>query len=110
MKEENFNEREYASLERRLRNADLSADSRVKDVLKARLLSKARRPALRVPVFAWLAPVFAVAALFFLLGPRRAAAPAGSAANSGYSYSMPDDAYGECGRRGLAGGAEPARF
>ena len=88
---------EFAGLEARLRGADLSADSRVRYALKARLLARARRPERRLPVFAWFVPAFAAAALFFMFGPRKAAV----APVYGYSYDMPDDGYGDCGRRGL---------
>ncbi len=109
MKEENLNEGEFAGLAQRLRGADLSADSRVKDVLKARLLVRARRPERRVPVLAWLVPAFAAAALFVTFGPRpEPAAPALTAAAS--PYSLPDDGYGPCGRRGLGDFQAAERF
>ncbi len=109
MKEENLDEREFAGLERRLRSADLSADSRVKDVLKARLLARARRPPRRVPVLAWLAPAFAAAALFVIFGPRPEPAPAALTAAAS-PYSLPDDGYGPCGRRGLGDFQSAERF
>lgn len=109
MKDENSDEREFAGLERRLRGADLSADSAVKDVLKARLLARARRPERRVPVLAWLAPAFAAAALFVTFGPRPQ--PQASALTAGASpYSLPDDGYGLCGRRGLGDFMASDRF
>lgn len=102
--------KEFGGLAERLRRTDFSRESRVKDTLRESLLDRAQRPRRRVSALAWLLPAAAAAGLFFLFGPRRAPeAPAG-AAYGGYSYSMPDDAYGECGRRGLAGGQEPARF
>lgn len=109
MKEENIDEREFAGLERRLRGADLSADSSVKDSLKARLLARARRPERRVPVLAWLVPAFAAAALFVTFGPRPAVPPAEPAAAAS-PYSLPDDGYGPCGRRGLGDFMASERF
>lgn len=109
MKEENLDEREFAGLEHRLRSADLSGDSRVKDALKARLLAKARRPARRVPVFAWLAPAFAAAALFVTFGPRPEP-PQAALTASASPYSLPDDGYGPCGRRGLGDFMASERF
>lgn len=110
MKEENLDEREFAGLERRLRGADLSVDSRVKDVLKARLLAKARRPVRRVPVLAWLVPAFAAAALFVTFGPRPEPALVELAAVAASPYSLPDDGYGPCGRRGLGDFQASERF
>ncbi|OGR77101.1 MAG: hypothetical protein A2X32_07420 [Elusimicrobia bacterium GWC2_64_44] len=112
MKEENLDGKEFAGLELRLRSADLSADSAVKDALRARLLARARRPE-RLPVFAWLAPAFAAAALFVTFGPRpgnapAAALPALTAAAS--TYGLPDDGYGPCGRRGLGDVLASERF
>ncbi|HCC46648.1 MAG TPA: hypothetical protein DEQ38_00795 [Elusimicrobia bacterium] len=109
MKEENFDEKEFAGLERRLRSADLSGDSSVKDVLKARLLARARRPGRRLPVFAWLAPAFAAAALFVTFGPRPEPQPAALTAGAS-PYSLPDDGYGPCGRRGLGDFQASERF
>ena len=109
MKVENLDEREFAGLERRLRSADLSADSSVKDALKARLLAKARRPERRVPVFAWLGPAFAAAALFVTFGPRPEPARTEPAAAAS-PYSLPDDGYGPCGRRGLGDFMASERF
>jgi len=109
MKEENFDEREFAGLERRLRGADLSADSPVKDALKARLLAKARRPERRVPVFAWLVPAFAAAALFVTFG-QRPEPPRTEPAAAASPYSLPDDGYGPCGRRGLGDYMAAERF
>ncbi len=110
MKEENIDEREFAGLERRLRNADLSADSPVKDALKARLLAKARRQERRVPVFAWLVPAFAAAALFVTFGPRPEPARSEPTAAAASPYSLPDDGYGPCGRRGLGDYMAAERF
>lgn len=109
MKEENSEEKEFDGLARRLRGADLSADSRVKDVLKARLLAKARRPERREPVLAWLVPAFAAAALFVTFGPRPEPAPAALTAAAS-PYSLPDDGYGPCGRRGLGDFQAAERF
>ncbi|HAN04448.1 MAG TPA: hypothetical protein DCW72_05950 [Elusimicrobia bacterium] len=109
MKEENFDEREFAGLERRLRSADLGADSRVKDALKARLLARARRPARFVPLFAWLMPAFAAAALFVTFGPRPEP-PRAEPAASASPYALPDDGYGPCGRRGLGDFMASERF
>jgi hypothetical protein len=109
MKEENSDEKEFDGLARRLRGADLSADSRVKDVLKARLLAKARRQERRVPVLAWLVPAFAAAALFVTFGPRPEPAPAALTAAAS-PYSLPDDGYGPCGRRGLGDFQAAERF
>lgn len=109
MKEENIDEREFAGLERRLRGADLGSDSSVKDALKARLLAKARRPERRMPVFAWLVPAFAAAALFVTFGPRPEP-PATEPAAEASPYSLPDDGYGPCGRRGLGDYTASERF
>ena len=96
---------EFAGLEARLRGADLAADSRVRNALKARLLA-ARRPGRRVPELAWLLPAFAAAALFFMFCPRKAA----EAPGYGYSYGLPDDGYAACGRRGLEDFGAGERF
>lgn len=108
MKEEYLDEREFDGLARRLRGADLSADTPVKHALKARLLA-ARRPERRVPVFAWLVPAFAAAALFVTFGPRPAAPRAEPAAVAS-PYGLPDDGYGPCGRRGLGDYMAAERF
>lgn len=108
MKEDHLDEREFSSLARRLRGADLSADSRVKDALKARLLA-ARRPSRRVAIFAWLVPAVAAAALFVIFGPRPEPPRAAPAASSPL-YSLPEDGYGPCGRRGLGDFMASERF
>jgi len=88
---------EFNGLAARLRGADLSADSLVREPLKERLLARAGRGERRLPLFAWLLPAAAAAALFFVLGPRKAMeTPAYTS-----SYSLPDDGYAQCGRRGL---------
>lgn len=99
---------EFAGLEARLRGADLSADSRVRYALKARLLPKARRPERRLPALAWLVPVFAAAAALLLWPRGGREVPVSLAAAPG--YEMPDDGYAECGRRGLGEAAASARF
>lgn len=110
MKEEIFDGKEFAGLELRLRSADLSADSAVKDALRARLLARARQPE-RLPVFAWLAPAFAAAALFVAFGPRPGTAPGAPALTAAAStYGLPDDGYGPCGRRGLGDVLASERF
>jgi hypothetical protein len=88
---------ELSRLEARLRRADFSGESQVRDVLKERLLDpQARRR--RTPVLAWLVPAAAAAALLVMFAPRhKAPAPAAQ----GASYSLPDDGYGACGRQGL---------
>lgn len=108
MKEEDLGG-ELAGLEARLRSADLADDSRVRYALKARLLARARRPERRLPVFAWLAPAFAAAALFVTFGPRPAA-PRTEPAALASPYGLPDDGYGLCGRRGLGDYGAAERF
>lgn len=84
-------------LEQKLRRADFSGESRVRDTLRERLLDPEARPRRRAPALAWLVPAAAAAALLLVFSPRHKPAPAAY----GQSYSLPDDGYGACGRRGL---------
>ncbi|MDA8132288.1 MAG: hypothetical protein M0011_12365 [Elusimicrobia bacterium] len=104
MKEE-LDSGEFAGLERKLRAADLSADSGLKEELRARLLARGRSER-RTPVLAWLLPVFAAAALLLFFAPRSAR----QAAAPDYSYGLPDDGYAQCGRRGLGDYQAAERF
>lgn len=96
--EEEFG-KELEGLARRLRSADFSAESGVREELRGRLLARAGRPA-RSWRLAWLLPaaVAAAAALFMLDVRRRPAPPADSGAAG---YNLPSDGYGQCGRQGL---------
>jgi len=101
--------KEFGDLAGRLQKADFSGESRVKNVLRERLLDRVERPRRRVPVFAWALPAAAAAALFIMFGPRHKTAapelPAYAAA-----YNLQDDGYGPCGRRGLADYNASGRF
>lgn len=97
---------EFSALARRLKDADLSADSRVKEGLRARLLARAARPSRRMPVFAWLLPAAAAAALFIIFGTRKVM----ETPVSGPSYVLPDDGYAQCGRQGLGDYLAGSRF
>ncbi len=94
---------EMCRLERKLRRADFSGESLVKDTLKRSLIDREERPRRRVPALAWLVPAAVAAALLVVFAPRhRKAAPAAPEAVSYASaYSLPDDGYGACGRMGL---------
>lgn len=92
--------KEFGGLADRLRRADLSAESRVRNTLRESLLDRGEARRRRVPAYAWLLPAVAAAALFVMFGPgRESAAPATAAPAS--SYGLPDDGYGACGRMGL---------
>lgn len=88
---------EFPGLAERLRRADFSGESRVKDVLKERLLAQAGRRSRGSP-FMWLLPAAALAAALLVLNVRREPLPAGTPAAS---YNLFSDGYGECGRQGL---------
>ncbi len=99
--------KEFGGLADRLRRADLSGESRVRNTLRESLLDRAESRRRRVPAYAWLLPAAAAAALFVMFGPgRRPAEPAGSFA----SYALPDDGYAQCGRRGLGDYLAESRF
>lgn len=101
--------KEFGGLPDRLRRADFSGESRVKNTLRESLLDRAERPRRRLPVLAWLVPAAAAAALFFMFGPRpRKAAPREFTASA--AYSLPDDGYAQCGRRGLGDYLADSRF
>jgi hypothetical protein len=92
---------EFGGLADRLKRADLSGESRVREPLRARLLARAERKERRVPAFAWLAPAFAAAALFVMFGPRPQRPAVPEAVTAAAAYALPDDGYGPCGRMGL---------
>jgi len=86
---------EFGGLAGRLAKADFSGESRVREGLRARLLERGAGRSWRAW---WLLPAAAAAALLLMVNVgRRAPQPAGQ----GPSYSLPDDGYGACGRRGL---------
>lgn len=98
---------EFSALARRLRGADLSADSAVRETLKTRLLARGARPARRIPFYAWLLPAAAAAAaLFLVLAPHKTAESPAYAA----SYGLQDDGYAQCGRQGLGDHLAGSRF
>jgi len=99
-------EEEFPGLAARLRRADLSGESRVKDALKERLLAKAERRTRRSP-FVWLLPAAALAAVIITLAVRHEPLPAGALAAS---YNLPSDGYDECGRQGLEDYLSGSRF
>ena len=101
--------KEFGGLAERLRRTDLSGESRVKNTLRTSLLDRAERPRKRVPALAWLLPAAAAAGLFFMFGPRpEKAAPEATAYAS--AYSLQDDGFGACGRRGLDDYQAEGRF
>jgi hypothetical protein len=90
----------------RLKRADFSGESRVKDVLRESLLGRAERQSRR-SAFAWLVPAAvlaaaAVAAVTLWPVPRHGAAAA--------AYNLASDGYGECGRQGLEDYMAEGRF
>ncbi len=93
--EEDF--KDFSGLAGRLKRADFSGESRVRDTLKGSLLDRAERRGRRRP-FVWLLPVAALAAVLLMVNVRQKplAAPAPAA-----SYNLTADGYGECGRQGL---------
>jgi hypothetical protein len=97
---------EFPGLDARLRRADFSGESRVKDSLKERLLAKAEKRSGRRPVM-WLLPAAALAAALIVMNVRRET-PRGEAPAA--SYNLPTDGYGECGRQGLADYMAGERF
>ncbi|MHB0995558.1 MAG: hypothetical protein ACYC2I_04225 [Elusimicrobiales bacterium] len=99
--------KEFGGLADRLRRADLSGESRVRNTLRESLLDRAESRRRRVPAYAWLLPAAAVAALFVMFGPGpKPAEPPGPFA----SYALPDDGYAQCGRRGLGDHLAESRF
>jgi len=62
-----------------------------------------------VPALAWLLPAAAAAGLFFMFGPRPQKAEPEYAAYAA-AYSLPDDGFGPCGRRGLEDYRTEGRF
>ncbi|OGR64801.1 MAG: hypothetical protein A2X31_02695 [Elusimicrobia bacterium GWB2_63_22] len=102
--------KEFGGLAERLRRTDLSGESRVRNTLRESLLDRAERPRRRVPALAWLLPAAAAAAaLFFIVGPRPEKAAPEPAAYAA-AYSLPDDGFGACGRRGLDDYQAEGRF
>lgn len=100
--------RQFSNLARRLKRPDFSGESRVKDVLRGSLLDPSTRRRRGFPVFAWLVPAAAAAAVLVMVSLRhnKAAAPAYTSA----SYTLPDDGYGPCGRQGLGDYLAAERF
>ena len=99
--------KEFPGLADRLRRADFTGESRVRDVLKKRLLAKAEKRSRRY-AFIWLLPAAAaLAAALLMVNVRHRPLPG---AESGASYRLPSDAYSECGRQGLADYTEVGRF
>ncbi len=90
---------ELEGLARRLRSADFSGESGVREGLRRRLLAKAERPARRWRL-AWLLPAAAAAAAALLmLDVRHRPGPPADSGASG--YNLFSDGYGACGRQGL---------
>jgi hypothetical protein len=100
--------KQFSSLARRLKRADYSGESRVRDTLKTSLLDRSERRRRRFPVLAWLAPV-AVAAAVLLMVDLRHKKPEAPVYTSA-SYNLPDDGYGQCGRQGLGDYQAAGRF
>jgi len=100
--------REFSGLAGRLRRADFSGESRVKDLLKESLLAGAERRGSRNP-FVWLVPAAALAAALIVVVNVRHNKPLPAPA-PGASYSLPSDGYGECGRQGLGDYMAEGRF
>jgi len=101
---------EFTGLAGLLGRIDPSAQSRVRDSLKERLLNRAAERARPRP-FArlWLLPAAAaVLAALFLTTDIRRGAPAAAAYLP--SYDVPSDGYAECGRRGLGNYLSETRF
>jgi len=97
---------EFPGLAERLRRADFTGESRVKDVLKERLLAKAEKQGRR-SVFVWLLPAAALAAALIVVNVRHKQLPEGAQAAS---FALPSDGYGACGRQGLADYMAEERF
>lgn len=89
---------EFPGLAERLRRADFTGESRVKDALKERLLAKAEKRGRR-GAYLWLVPAAALAAGLIMLNVRHKPAADGAQAAS---YNLPYDGYGACGRQGLS--------
>jgi hypothetical protein len=101
--------KEFAGLARRLKRSSFSNESRVKDTLRGSLLDRQERRRRRgFPVFAWLVPAAAAAAVLLMVNLRhnKPEAPVYTAA----SYTLPDDGYGQCGRQGLGDYQAEGRF
>lgn len=99
--------REFPGLAERLGRADFSAESRVKDALKASLLGRAERRSRRAPLL-WALPAAAVfAAALILVNVRHKPLPEVA---PGVSYNLASDGYGDCGRQGLADYMDEGRF
>lgn len=97
---------EFPGLAERLRRADFTGESRVKDVLKERLLAKAGNRGRR-GVFVWLLPAAALAAALIVVNVSRKQLPETAQAAS---FTLPSDGYGACGRQGLADYMAEERF
>ncbi len=98
---------EFGGLAERLGRADFSGESRVKDILKERLLERAEKWRSR-SLFVWLLPAAAaLAAVLITLNVRRGPLPGPERAPS---YELPADGYGECGRQGLGDYMAEGRF
>ncbi|MDO8805847.1 MAG: hypothetical protein Q7R35_15610 [Elusimicrobiota bacterium] len=97
---------EFPGLAERLRRADFAGESRVRDVLKERLLAKAEKRGRRSP-FIWLVPAAALAAVLIMFAVRHEPLPAGALAAS---YNLPSDGFSECGRQGLEDYLSGSRF
>lgn len=97
---------EFPGLAARLRRADFTDESRVRDALKERLLAKAEKRSRRNP-FLWLVPAAALAAALIMVTGRQAPLPEGTRAAS---YDLPSDLYADCGRQGLGDMLAAERF
>ena len=91
--------RQFSNLARRLKHSYYSGESRVRDTLRTSLLDRQERRRRGFPIFAWLVPAAAAAAVLLMVNLRhnKPEAPAYTSA----SYTLPDDGYGPCGRQGL---------
>jgi len=98
---------ELAGVAARLRRSDFTAESRVKDVLKERLLARAEKKSRR-SAFMWLIPAAAMAAaLIMVVNVRHKPLPDGTQAAA---YNLPTDMYADCGRQGLGDMLAAERF
>ena len=98
---------EFGGLAERLGRADFSGESRVKDILKERLLARAEKRR-DLSLFVWLLPAAAVlAAMLIVLNARHRPLPG---AERTASYNLPFDGFGECGRQGLGDYTAEGRF
>ena len=101
--------KQFSNLARRLKRSDYSGESRVKDVLRSSLLDRQERRSRRgFPVFAWLVPAAAAAALLLMVNLRHKKPEPGVYTPA--SYSLPDDGYGQSGRQGLGDYQAADRF